>query len=160
MIGYLMVICATGAIMGPFVKLYELYSVVNAAVVTGLLVVGIGTAGAIYPKSVAHWGGWLLAALLFLVAAGLSQLLLGAFGWKSSGLNAALDWFGIGLFCILVFYDMNLGMRMPHNMNNAVFVAVGVYLDLINVFVRILARTGQVAADVAPEVVEGAVDSL
>jgi FtsH-binding integral membrane protein len=158
MLGYLMVISATGAIMGPFVKMFELYSVVNAAVVTGTLVACIGTAGAIYPKSVAHWGGWLLAGLLFLVAAGFSQLLLGAFGWKSEGLNTALDWFGIGLFCVLVFYDMNLGMRMPYNMNNAVFVAVGVYLDLINIFVRYLARTGKVVADTASVAGEAAAE--
>jgi FtsH-binding integral membrane protein len=83
---------------------------------------------------------------------------LGAFGWKSEGLNTALDWFGIGLFCVLVFYDMNLGMRMPYNMNNAVFVAVGVYLDLINIFVRYLARTGKVVADTASVAGEAAAE--
>ncbi len=167
MLGYLMVIGATGSIIGPFVALYQAGDVVQAALVTGLFTIGIGFAGAIYPKSVEHWGGWLLAGLLFLLVAGFSQIALKAMGWNTHGLRAVLDWIGIGLFCALIFYDVNLGMRMPHNANNAVFVAVGVYLDVINLFVRILSRTGHVVAEnagpvaeAAGEVVAGIADSL
>lgn len=152
LIGYVMIIIPTGAIVGPYVKLFEISSVLNVLMLTIAATIVIGFVGAIWPKSVEHWFGFLFAGLVILLLADLSPIILKFFGMKPALHQPTVDWFAIGLFSLLIFYDMNQAMRMPPNLNNAVYNAVAMYLNMINLFVRLLARTGQLAPEVASTV--------
>jgi len=44
----------------------------------------------------------------------------------------------------LVIYDLNRAMRLQRTMNNAIDVSVQVFLDFINIFIRILSLMGGV----------------
>lgn len=141
-VGYAMVILATGAITGPYVALYKIHSVINIAVITVGVSIGIGVAGVIYPKSVEHWGGFLLTALWVLIFGSIAQSILLAFGFQSVGLQF-WDWLGALLFCGFIFYDMNRAVRLAHTMDNAVDSAVALYLDIGNLLIRLLGAAGE-----------------
>ena len=138
LLGYAMVVVPTGAILGPYVHLFTIASVLNIALVTIGVSAAIGLAGAVYPKSVEHWGGFLLTALLVLIVGNFASIFIPA-------LNGGLhlwDWLGVFIFSGFIFYDMNRAMRMDYTLDNAVDNAVAFYLDIINLFIRLLSIFG------------------
>lgn len=141
-VGYLMVIVSTGAFIGPYVALYKLDSVLQVLMLTVGVTVAVGTAGALYPKSVEHWGGFLLTGLFVLIFADLSRVFMAMFGLDPVTLKA-VDYIGAALFCGFIFYDMNRAVRLDRTMNNAVDAAVALYLDVLNLFLRLLAILGK-----------------
>lgn len=149
LVGYLLMVLPTGAIIGPYVHMFEIGSVVHVVMMTVAITVAIGIVGALWPSSVEHWFGYLFAALLALLFADLSGLALPWLGYKRVLDQSVVDWFGIGVFSLWIFFDMNQAMRMPANASNAVFIAANMYLNMVNLFIRLLARTGQLAGDAA-----------
>jgi len=144
--GYAMVVVPSGAILGPYVHLFTYASVEKIALVTIVVSAAIGVAGALYPKSVEHWGGFLFVALVILVIGNFSQLLFPAFGMQPIVL-AFWDWVGVVLFSGFIFYDMNRAMRMAYTLDNAVDNAVALYLDIFNLFIRLLELFGNKSSD-------------
>lgn len=140
--GYLLVIIPTGAIIGPYIALYHLASVLQVLMLTVGVTVALGIAGVIYPKSVEHWGGFLLTGLLVLIFADLSRVFMTMFGLDPVTLKA-VDYIGGVLFCGFIFYDMNRAVRMDYTLDNAVDAAVALYLDILNLFIRLLAILGK-----------------
>ena len=55
----------------------------------------------------------------------------------------ALDWLGLLLFGAFVVFDLNRAIRIPYTMDNAVDSAMAIYLDFINIFIRLLSLMGQ-----------------
>ena len=163
LIGYTLIILPTGWIVGPYVKLFEMHSVITAAWITVAVTVGLGILGALWHKSVESWGGYLLTALLVLIIVELASIFMVAFGLMKSGtlreLLSITDWAAIAVFCGFVFYDMNQAVRMPRNASNAILAAINMYLNMINLFIRILARTGKLTVEVAPDIVGAAIDA-
>lgn len=131
-------ICAVamGVMVGPFVALYETSSVLTALAITVGVVFVTGLIGAIIPQDLSGWGPPLLAGLLGLIVV---SLLLPAIGFHNPTL---LDYIGILLFCAIMMYDMNMAMDLDKTMNNAIDVAVNVFLNFANIFIRVLALTG------------------
>lgn len=157
LIGYVLVILPTGWIVGPYVGQYQLQSVITALWVTVAVTVALGILGAIWHKSVEHWGGYLITALLVLIVIEVASIFMIAAGYKGlRDMFAITDWVAIGIFCAFVFYDMNMAVRMPRNAANAVFAAINMYLNMLNLFVRILARTGKLTVENAGVVAEAA----
>lgn len=153
LLGYVLIVLPTGWIVGPYIKLYEVQSVITAAWITVAVTVALGILGALWHKSVEHWGGYLLTALLALIVVELSSIVMVLLGLMKSGnlreLLSVTDWVAIAIFCGFVFYDMNQAVRMPRNMPNAIMAAVNMYLNMINLFIRLLARTGKLTGEVA-----------
>ena len=142
LIGYVMVIVPTGAITGPYAHLYQLDSVVNVALITVILTILIGTMGVVYPKSVEHWGGFLFFTLLAAVVLDFGRVLLQIGGFDAGGF---VWWHGAValLFAAYIFYDMNQAAREDYTVDNAVDRAVALYLDILNLFLRLLSILGK-----------------
>ena len=49
-----------------------------------------------------------------------------------------IDWLVAGLFCMYIGYDWARANKIPKTMDNAVDSAASLYLDIINLFIRIL----------------------
>ncbi len=136
LVGYALVTIPFGALTGPVVALYAPASVVRILFLTTGLVVVLGVAGAVYPRSLEGMGSWLLGGLLLLLVG----MLLG----PRVGISlTALDWVGVVLFSAYVVYDLNRAMNIPYTMDNAIDSALAIYLDFINIFIRLLELYGK-----------------
>lgn len=143
--GYLLVAIPFGALLGPVVGMYTAASVVKVMFVTGTMVGVLTIIGAVIPESLESWAGWLFGALCILLV---GQLGIPVLGWLIPGfpLEGALtfwDWVGVVLFSAYVIFDMNRAMRIPATIDNSIDCALALYLDIINLFIRLLQLMGQ-----------------
>ena len=142
LIGYALVAGPFGLFLGPVVSLYTPTSVLRVFVITAGIVVVLGLIGAIIPKSLESWGAWLLGGLLVLIVGQLAIPFAGFLGVNIGGALQVWDWVGIVLFAGLTVFDLNRAMRLPHTLDNAVDSAAAVFLDFLNIFIRLLELTG------------------
>ncbi|MEK9152136.1 MAG: Bax inhibitor-1 family protein, partial [Patescibacteria group bacterium] len=141
--GYGLVVISEGLLLGPVLALYTQASIAKVFLVTSGMVTVLGAAGIIYPKSLASWGGWLFGGLLLLILGLLIVPIAAAFGVNVGGALTVLDWVGIVLFGAYVIYDLNRAMDLERTLDNTVDVALAVYLDFINIFIRLLRLYGE-----------------
>jgi FtsH-binding integral membrane protein len=123
------------------VALYTLESVFQILFLTLGVTLAIGIAGAVYPKSVEHWGGFLLTGLFVIIFGDIARIFMSAYGFEPVTLGI-WDWIAALVFCGLIFYDMNRAVRLDRTLDNAVDMAIALYLDIINLFIRLLAIAG------------------
>jgi len=142
-LGYLLVAGPFGLMLGPVVAMYEASSVVKVFALTSFVVLVLGLVGALLPDDLSSWGVPLLGALLLLIGGYFIVPLLGAFGIPVDGAMTVLDWVALVIFGALVIYDLNRAVRLPHTLDNAIDSAVAIYLDFINIFIRLLSLMGQ-----------------
>lgn len=144
LVGGIMVAGGLGAITGPFVNQYKVASVLDVALETVLLVLILGFIGWIVPKSLENWGPllltWLLALIVVQILAPITYVILGL---PLKGLTHTLDWVGIIIFSGFVVFDFNRAQRVPKTIENAIWCGTSVFLDVANLFIRILELTGQ-----------------
>ena len=89
------------------------------------------------------WGTVLTAALIVALILTLVNLFVG-----SSGLDILLDWVVLGIFAGLTMYDMNKIKELANSgivENDKVYIygAMELYLDFINIFIRLLSIFGK-----------------
>lgn len=141
-IGYLMMTIGLGAITGPYIALYTTASVIQIFLLTLGVTLAIGIIGAIVPFSVSHWGGFLLTGLLVLIFAQFGTIILTLVGVNVSVTMTVLDWIGVFLFSLYIFYDMNQAMRASYSAENAMRFAISIYLNVMNLFLRLVSLFG------------------
>jgi FtsH-binding integral membrane protein len=54
------------------------------------------------------------------------------------GNNTFVDWLVVMLFCCYIGFDVSLARNRPKTLDNAIDSACGLYMDIINIFVRLL----------------------
>jgi FtsH-binding integral membrane protein len=140
LLGFSMSAFALGFIMGPLLIAVTAGSIVKALMITVLLVVVMSFIGATIPDSLEHWEGYLFGGLCVLVA---GQFALPLLGWLVPSLPVKgalnlLDWFALLLFSAYVLYDVNRAQHVPATPANAIECAFAVFLDGLNIFIRIL----------------------
>lgn len=139
LLGFGMIVTGLGAILGPAVALYDKGSILAAVIATGGVTFVMSCTGMMYRKSLEHWGGYLFGALIAILFALIAQSILSAMGapmggllWKVISIGAVI------VFSLYIMYDWNRALRLPHTLDNAVDVAVAIYLDIINLFIWLL----------------------
>jgi hypothetical protein len=130
-----------GALIGPIANHYGRGSVADAAIVTLCITLVLGAAGYLYPRSLEHWGSTLCLALSTLVGAQL--LSLSASIGVIHPLHSVVSWLAIILFSAFVVYDFNRAQRLTRTIPNAIQSGVAVFVDVTNLFVRLLQIFGQ-----------------
>lgn len=139
-IGFNMVVGGMSAILGPVLASYNMANpglVERAAMFTALATACMGATGVAYPKFYESIGGFLFGALLTLVAVSIAQLFIPAI--QDVGI---IDYIAAGIFALYIGYDMHRANTIPATLDNAVDVAVSLYLDIINLFLRLLRIIG------------------
>ena len=143
LIGYSMVSVPFGLMLGPIVAAYTVASVFKVLFITTLIVVVLGVVGAIIPDSLESWGIYLFGGLLILLF-GQFGIMIGAWmGFPIKGVMTIWDWLGVLLFSAYVIFDMNRAMRVPRTLDNSIDCALAIYLDFVNIFIRLLSLLGQ-----------------
>lgn len=147
LLGYMMVAVPFGLMLGPVVAMYTVASVVRVFFVTTGVVAVLGVVGAVIPDNLEGWGSWLLGALTMLLIGYFVVPIASMFGLPIDRALTWMDWIGVLVFSGYVIYDWNRAMRVPFTMDNAIDCALAVYLDFVNLFIRLLQLTGTKKSD-------------
>ena len=133
-LGYNMVVIPFGLVISTMV---EAYGGVDSEIVTYAflytLVITLGMTGAAlaFPKFFSKIGGALGGVLIGLL---LCEVLLLIFRVEQS----AVDWIVAGVFSLYIGYDIYRSQQFAKTVDNAVDCALDIYLDIANLFIRIL----------------------
>lgn len=150
--GYMLVAIPYGALLGPLVNdvagveaaKYFGYPITAditiAFFVTTIYVLIFGLIGALIPDSLESWQGPIIGLLIVGIVGYFVIPIAGFFGVSVSQALGVWDWLIILLFAAIIMYDFNRAVRIPYTLDNAIDVALEVYLDWFNVFIRLLAR--------------------
>jgi len=93
--------------------------------------------GSIFPAFFQKIAGALAAALIAVI---LVEVIGGLFfGWH----HGATDWVVVLIFCGYIGYDWGRANAIPKTLDNAIDSAAALYMDIINLFLRLLRILGR-----------------
>lgn len=137
LLGYTIVVFGFGAMLATMLPLYAAPVILTAARLT-LAVLAVMTLAAIFfPAAFLSLGRTLFVSLIGLIIAEIAASLLGFYNYGLFGV------IGLFLFSLYIGYDWAKGQRLPHTAGCAVYTAMSLYMDIVNIFVRILSLTGR-----------------
>jgi len=126
-IGYSLIVLPVGVVLSIGLKDYDSVSILNAMVITTLVTVVMIVIACVIPNVFLSMGKLLFVSLIIVIIGELILLL-----------------FVIAMiFCGYIGYDWSVAQSKLRTLDNAVDSVVDLYLDIINLFVRILAILGK-----------------
>lgn len=135
-IGFNMVVVGLSAILGPALAMYEIKEpglIERAATMTAFVSAVMGVSGMMFPNFYRSIGGALFGALTALVIVSFARLFIPAI--QGVGI---IDYISAGIFSLYIGFDMWRASEVPATIDNAVDVAVALYLDILNLFLDLL----------------------
>jgi len=138
-IGYNLVVLPIGVILTPFLYQFDALLIQRALTATGGVTVAMMMLGGAFPRFFLSIGRTLAMALLLGIV---SQLVM-MFFFKGSYNPNAFDWGFVVIFSGYIGYDWARANAIPKTFDNAVDSAASLYLDIINLFIRILSILGR-----------------
>lgn len=135
-VGFNCVVIPFGAILGPVLANYNLAypgMVSEAASLTAIVTGVMAVTGLMFPNFYRSIGGALFGALSCLVIVSLLSLFIPALQHFT-----IIHYIAAGIFALYIGFDMWRANTIPATLDNAVDVAISLYLDIINLFLRIL----------------------
>lgn len=138
-LGYNLVVVPFGLVISTLVEAYGgVGSGLVADAFTYTLLISLGMMGAAlaFPQLFQKLGGALLGCLVGLVLCELVLLILGVDQRLS-------DWLAAGLFSLYIGYDVYRSQQFVKTVDNAVDSALDIYLDIANLFIRLLEILGR-----------------
>ena len=136
-IGYNFVVVPFGFIINLVVSNYDADLVTEAIEITGLVTVGMMLLGSMYPKFFQKISGGLTVALFLVIVVEMIEIFV--FGIH----HGILDWIVVLIFCGYIGYDWSRANQIPKTIDNAIDSAAALYMDIINLFLRILRILGR-----------------
>ena len=132
-IGYLMVVVPCGAILAVAVDSVSVDVVIHAAITTSVLTIVMTIAGALWPSFFKSLGQVLFTCLCSIVIIELIMCFI-----VGASMPSIWHYLVIAVFCFYIGYDWAEAQNKRHTLDNAIDACVGLYLDIINIFVRLL----------------------
>ena len=131
-IGYNLVVLPIGVVLSISLKDYYVSSIVQAFILTTLITLLMIIISSIKPEIFESMGVTLFICLSGVIVIELIMMLVGIVTpqWW--------DWLVALLFCGYIGYDWSKAQEKRKTLDNAVDSAVDLYLDVINLFVRLL----------------------
>lgn len=136
-IGYNFVVVPFGLIINLVVSQYNPDIVVEAIRVTGLVTFIMMLLGSMYPAFFNKIVGGLTIALLCVIVVELIEIFI------FNTHHGILDWAVAAIFCGYIGYDWARANAIPKTYDNAIDSAAALYMDIINLFLRILRILGR-----------------
>ena len=133
-----------GVTLATVFAVYELSSVIYLFVISALVFGVFAIIGYKTNKDLSSWGPYITVFLI----AGIVLSIINLFILKSSGFDLFVDWLILALFCGVTIYDINK-IKMLQNVPDIdqekiyIYCAMQLYLDFINIFLRILSIFGK-----------------
>lgn len=142
-IGYNLIVIPIGLVISTVVEAYAktfgVGIVIEAFLITMCITAAMTAFACLKPDLCAKFGYLLLPCLIGLVVAELLMLILGYS-------NNAFAWIGAVLFSLYIAYDVYRSQQFAFTVDNAIDSAVDIYLDIANLFLRILQILGRRAS--------------
>lgn len=135
-IGYNFVVVPFGLVVNMVVARYNPELVIDAIKVTTLVTVTMMALGSAFPDFFKKIYGALTVALLAVLVIELFQIFILKIH------QTWIDWAVAILFCGYIGYDWGKANQIPKTLDNAVDSAAMLYMDIINLFLRILRIMG------------------
>jgi FtsH-binding integral membrane protein len=120
--------------------------VVNAATTTAALVLVLSAYAWTTKRDLSGMGAYLMAGLLAVLLAGLVMMVLSFFGVAMGAFGFLLSVVTAVLFSGFVMYDMQRLKNAREGQDDAIMLAVGIYLSIFNLFLAILRIFGYVSS--------------
>ena len=142
-IGYNMVVVPCGLVVSMAVQIYGgLESeVVSQAFLYTLCISGIMIAASmLWPAAFETIGKYLFVGLIAILVGSL-------LGFFFAGIFDLMAWLGALLFSLYIGYDFYRAQQYTPTLDNAVDCALDIYLDIINLFLRLLRILGRRSRD-------------
>jgi len=136
-IGYNFIVVPFGLIINVVVSQYNPEIVLEAVRVTGMVTFVMMLLGSMYPAFFQRIIGGLFIALLCVIVVELIEIFI----FKTH--HGVLDWVVALIFCGYIGYDWARANAIPKTYDNAVDSAAALYMDIINLFLRILRILGR-----------------
>lgn len=134
---YNLVVIPTGCLLSTFVSYYSnadiTYALISVAVIMGIMT----CVATMFPQVFAGMGRMLFAALLISIIVEVIMMLLGYGG------STVMDWVVVLIFTLYTGYDWVVAQSYAKTATNAIASSIALYLDAINLFVRILSILGK-----------------
>ncbi|MFB2654560.1 Bax inhibitor-1 family protein [Shewanella seohaensis] len=136
-IGYNFVVVPFGLIINMVVSQYDPELVTEAIRITGLVTIAMMCLGTMFPAFFQKIAGVLTMALLLVIVVELIEIFI------FNTHHGILDWIVVVIFCGYIGYDWGRANQIPKTVDNAVDSAAALYMDIINLFLRILRILGR-----------------
>ena len=132
-IGYTMIAAPIGIVLCVTLQGIPVNTVKSAVLVTAIVSLSFMIVGTLFPGFFLKLGRVLIFALFFMViGSGISMLLFG----RRSGM--LYEWLGTAIFSLFIGYDWARANTCAKTVNNAIDLSASLYLDIVNLFLRIL----------------------
>ena len=136
-LGFNLIAAPIGVIVCIALQGYAMATIRTAILYTAAVTALFMALGALYPQFFLKLGRVLAVALL----ASLVVELAGALILRTS--FDFMNWIGVGIFSLYIGYDWARANTCAPTLDNAVDLAANLYLDIINLFLRILSLLGK-----------------
>lgn len=137
--GYHFIILPFGFLNSILFLVYESNSIYSIFLLTLIAASVMCLLGASFPDFFSQIGGALGAALFALIVASIINTIF--FG--NSAKAGLLDYIGAGIFCLYIGYDFWRATEVRKTFDNAVDIAVQLYLDMLNLMLYLLKIMGK-----------------
>lgn len=136
MAGYVVFTLTFGFTTSMVLGMYDMGTISLAFTATAAIMVVFGLAGIAFPRFFARIQGVLIVGLLAII---LVEFFMAVFGVHQGFTDIAV----IVLFCGFIGYDVFRAATAVPTLTNAVWYAIDLYLDILNVFLRLLSLFGR-----------------
>lgn len=135
-LGYNILVFAVGTLLAVSVPEFSAVSILNACVITVIVAVVMVVVSTIRPEVFLSMGKTLFICLVSAIIIECIMLLFGFF------MPTLWDFAIVLVFCGFIGYDWAIAQEKEKNLENAIDSCAGLYLDIINIFVRLLGKGG------------------
>lgn len=130
-LGYNLVVLPIGALLAVMLPAFYIADILLAIITTGAVTAIMMILGAAFPRTFAKMGRTLLISLFVSLLVNTVALI---FGYSGNLFN----WIFVAIFSLYIGYDWQKAQMYPKTADNAIDSALDLYLDIINLFVRLL----------------------
>lgn len=135
LIGYHLIIAPMAIILGPFLAGFSGTEIQHAMLLTGGIMFSMMAVATFWPKACQNMGSFLFWALLGAI------LFEVAFAVFYGARSHWTDYIIAGIFALYIAHDWAEAQAKPKTFDNAVDSVIHLFVDLINLFIRILAAS-------------------
>ncbi len=136
-VGYNFVVVPFGFVINIVVSRYDPSLILEAIQVTGLVTGVMMLLGVMYPAFFSRIVGALTIALVVVIIVELIMI------FTVGTVPALIDWIVVIIFCGYIGFDWGRANQIPKTVDNAVDSAAALYMDIINLFLRIVRLMGR-----------------